>query len=242
MPQSIETFIERTEAQTEIKPLFREFDTFVGSYGIDVTSYHIISRNLRAVPMEDGLIRENFPDDWVKRYIHEHYANIDPVIAQARKEARPFHWFEIEDKVKLSAAQQEFLGELKESGLTDGLAVPIFGPQGTMAYFGLGVVNDTLELAEEKEIELQFACQQVHNRYIEIAVIEPSQQPAKLSPRETEILKLAATGMSNNYISDRLGISENTVDTIMRRTFKKLGVRNRISAVLRGIGSGLILP
>ena len=111
-----------------------------------------------------------------------------------------------------------------------------------MAYFGLGVVNDTLELSDEKEVEIQFACQQVHNRYIELTQEMPDDKPVKLSPRETQILKLAATGLSNNYIADRLGISENTVDTMMRRTFKKLNVKNRISAVLRGVGSGLILP
>jgi DNA-binding NarL/FixJ family response regulator len=48
--------------------------------------------------------------------------------------------------------------------------------------------------------------------------------------------------LSNNYIAERLNISENTVDTMLRRVFAKLGVNNRISAVLRGIGSGLILP
>ena len=242
MTQSIEEFVKKTEGTNSVARLFREFDLFVGSYGIDVSSYHITAKNLRAVPIEDGLIRENFPDNWVKKYIEEHWSDIDPVIAQARREARPFHWFEVSDKMKLTTAQSEFLDELKEAGLTDGLAVPIFGPEGTMAYFGLGVVNDTLELSDEKEVEIQFACQQVHNRYIELTQEMPDDKPVKLSPRETQILKLAATGLSNNYIADRLGISENTVDTMMRRTFKKLNVKNRISAVLRGAGSGLILP
>ena len=242
MSQSIEQLVQKTEKSKNVATLFREFDLFVGSYGIDVSSYHIIAKNLRAVPIEDGLIRENFPDNWVKKYIEQHYSDIDPVIAQARREAKPFHWFEVSDKVKLTAAQSDFLEELKDAGLTDGLAVPIFGPEGTMAYFGLGVVHDTLDLSDEKEVEIQFACQQVHNRYIELTQEMPDDKPVKLSPRETQILKLAATGLSNNYIAERLGISENTVDTLMRRTFRKLNVKNRISAVLRGVGSGLILP
>lgn len=242
MLQSIEQFVQKTEHVKNVAALFREFDVFVGSYGIDVSSYHIIAKNLRAVPIEDGLIRENFPDNWVKRYIEKHYTDIDPVIAQARREAKPFHWFDVGEKVKLSPAQSHFLNELKDAGLTDGLAVPIFGPEGTMAYFGLGVVNDTLNISDEKEVEIQFACQQVHNRYIELTQELPTDKPVKLSPRETQILELAATGLSNNFIAERLGISENTVDTLMRRTFRKLNVRNRISAVLRGVGSGLILP
>lgn len=242
MSQTIEQFVEKTENLKNVAALFREFDLFVGRFGIDVSSYHIIAKNLRSVPIEDGLIRENFPDNWVKKYIEHQYSDVDPLIAQARREARPFNWFEVSDKVKLSQAQKDFLDELKDAGLTDGLAVPIFGPEGTMAYFGLGVVNDTLDLPDEKEVEIQFACQQVHNRYIELTQELPDDKPVKLSPRETQILKLAATGLSNNFIAERLGISENTVDTMMRRTFKKLNVRNRISAVLRGVGSGLILP
>lgn len=244
MSQTIEDFVHQTEKTNSVASLFRAFDLFVGSFGIDVSSYHIIAKNLRAVPLKDGLIRENFPDNWVKKYIEEHYSDIDPVIAQARREAKPFHWFEVGQKMKLSAVQSEFLSELKAAGLTDGLAVPIFGPEGTMAYFGLGVVNDILDISDEKEVEIQFACQQVHNRYIELSQEHklPDDKPVKLSPRETQILKLAATGLSNNYIAERLGISENTVDTLMRRTFRKLNVHNRISAVLRGVGSGLILP
>lgn len=91
-------------------------------------------------------------------------------------------------------------------------------------------------------MELQFCCQQVHNRYIDITVGDEEEPPAKLSKREKEVLSLVATGLSNNYVADRLGITENTVDTILRRAFKKLGVNNRMSAVLKGIGSGLILP
>ena len=244
MSQTIEQFVHRTETASNVASLFREFDVFVGSFGIDVSSYHIIAKNLRAVPLQDGKIRDNFPDNWAKKYVDKHYSDIDPVIAQARREAKPFHWFDVGKKMKLTPAQTEFLCELKAAGLTDGLAVPIFGPEGTMAYFGLGVVNDKLDLGDEKEVEIQFACQQVHNRYLELSKQQglPGDKPVMLSPRETQILKLAATGLSNNYIAERLGISENTVDTLMRRTFRKLNVHNRISAVLCGVGSGLILP
>ena len=243
MAASLRKFVELTEKVEEPKPLFRAFDTFTGAYGIDVTSYHITAENLRAVPIELGLIEHNFPDDWVDTYIKKDYAEIDPVIEQARKEAEPFHWFDVENKIKLTREQRHFLTELKEAGLTDGLAVPIFGPLGTMAYFGLGCVHDTLDLPKEQEMELQFACQQVHNRYIDITVNEDDDEPpVKLSGREKEVLSLVATGLSNNFVAERLGITENTVDTILRRAFKKLDVNNRMAAVLKGIGSGLILP
>ena len=239
---SLEEYIEHTQACTSVDALFRYFDIFVGSYGVDVSSYHIVAENLRAIPIEVGLVRENFPKDWVRQYIEEHYAQIDPVIEQARREARPFHWFDVSKRLSLSAKQKHFLEELREAGLTDGLDVPVFGPKGTMAYFGLGVCGGQLDISEADELELQFACLQTHNRYLELSNAHNEAPMKRLSPRESEVLKLVATGLSNNFIADRMNISENTVDTMIRRIFAKLGVNNRISAVLRGIGSGLILP
>lgn len=239
---SLEEYIERTQDSKTADDLFQQFDIFVGQFGVDVSSYHIVSENLRSIPIEVGLVRENFPKNWVQQYISQHYAQIDPVIDQARREAKPFHWFDVKDRIKLSAQQEHFLDELREAGLTDGLAVPVFGPKGTMAYFGLGVVNGDLDITEAEELELQFACLQTHNRYVDITQIMSGAPIKGLSPREAEALKLMATGLSNNFIAERMRVSENTVDTMVRRIYAKLGVNNRISAVLRGVGSGLILP
>ncbi|MDG1825408.1 MAG: LuxR family transcriptional regulator [Henriciella sp.] len=240
--QTLEAYIETTQDCKTEENLFRQFDIFVGSYGVDVSTYHIVAENLRAIQVETGLVRQNFPKDWVKRYLEKSYADIDPVIEQSRREARPFHWFDVDKKLNLNAKQKEFLEELKSAGLTDGIAVPVFGPKGTMAYFGLGTLEDQLDISDADMMELQFACLQTHNRYIELAHIDDETPIKRLSPRESEVLSLVAAGLSNNYIAERLNISENTVDTMLRRVFAKLGVNNRISAVLRGIGSGLILP
>lgn len=239
---TLERYIETTQACETEEDLFRQFDIFVGSFGVDVSSYHIVSENLRAIPVETGLVRQTFPKEWVKQYMDKHYADIDPVLEQSRREARPFHWFEVDEKLNLNEKQKTFLKELKEAGLTDGIAVPVFGPKGTMAYFGLGTLEDSLNISDADMLELQFACLQTHNRYVDLAHMDDAVPLKRLSPRETEVLSLVASGLSNNYIAERLGISENTVDTMLRRIFAKLQVNNRISAVLRGIGSGLILP
>ncbi|MEL7128972.1 MAG: LuxR family transcriptional regulator [Pseudomonadota bacterium] len=242
MRQSLAQFIERTTTIRSVDELFAQFDIFTGAYGVDVSSYHITAERLHAVPIEIGLIRETFPDAWVDTYLKRHYENIDPVIAQSRREAKPFHWFDVGKKIALTPAQEHFLEELQAAGLSDGLAVPVFGPMGTIAYFGLGACGGELDLSEAEIIELQCACHQVHNRYLEVSGHNKVDPNIRLSGREKQVLSLIATGLSNNHVASRLSISENTVDTIVRRTFAKLGVNNRITAVLRGIGCGLILP
>jgi two-component system, NarL family, response regulator LiaR len=53
---------------------------------------------------------------------------------------------------------------------------------------------------------------------------------ARLTERESELLALLPTGMSNRELSERLHVSENTIKSHLRRLFSKLDVRNRAQA------------
>jgi len=61
-----------------------------------------------------------------------------------------------------------------------------------------------------------------------------------LTKREMEVLRLMAGGFSNREISDALGAAEGTVKNHISSILSKLGVRDRIRAVLKGLESGLI--
>ena len=55
--------------------------------------------------------------------------------------------------------------------------------------------------------------------------------PDELTPREVEVLKLIASGMSNGEIADALVLSAATVKTHVNRIFYKTGARDRAQAV-----------
>jgi DNA-binding NarL/FixJ family response regulator len=59
-----------------------------------------------------------------------------------------------------------------------------------------------------------------------------------LSNREIDIIKLAARGMSNKDIADKLHLSNRTVEGHLRTIFNKLGVGSRTEAVLYGLKRG----
>lgn len=69
-------------------------------------------------------------------------------------------------------------------------------------------------------------------------VREPA--PVALTPRETEVLRLVAEGLSNREIGERLFVGEATVKTHLLRTFEKLGVSDRTRAVTLAMERGLI--
>jgi NarL family two-component system response regulator LiaR len=64
---------------------------------------------------------------------------------------------------------------------------------------------------------------------------------SQLNPRELEVIRLAAKGLSNEEIADRLVISPRTVQTHFTHIFSKLGVGSRLEAILRGLKEGWIL-
>jgi DNA-binding NarL/FixJ family response regulator len=65
-------------------------------------------------------------------------------------------------------------------------------------------------------------------------------EPQSLSPKETEVLRLVASGYSNREISVALSKSEGTIKNHVSSVLSKLGVRDRTRAVLRALEIGII--
>jgi DNA-binding CsgD family transcriptional regulator len=223
------------------RELFETFATFCETFGAELISYHRTARNLRRISeLWDGFEFSTFPDDWVRHYDAQNYFEIDPIIQVSSQVTQPFRWFEVGQLTRLGPRQVAFLDDVRAHGITDGLGVPVYSALGVTGYFGVGTMKGLLRVNEAEILQIALACQTIHNRAIELDSFDDAAVGEPLTLRETEVLTLVARGQTNIEIAGKLGISDRTVDSLLRRVFEKLDVTDRVSASVKAIGQGLI--
>ncbi|MGJ8587370.1 MAG: LuxR C-terminal-related transcriptional regulator [Yoonia sp.] len=163
----------------------------------------------------------------------------DPLPAVARRSAFPVRWSDVEEYTKLSRLQTHYLAKLRNLGIGDGISVNVTGPNGRNGYFALGYGRYNVRPSRLFLAKTQLICQAAHTIVCDFTLRCKKSGPS-LSRREIQILGWVAEGKSNSVIADILGISKHTVDTLTKRLFVKLGVFDRVSAVVEGLRLGVL--
>lgn len=229
--------LEQTHSFTELR---NSCVHFFLDHGIKRMSYH----HLPPVGAEDydphiSVAAYGFPEEWVELYVGRELYRVDPIPRRALCSTVPFLWSETRSMPGISTGETEYLDLLAESGIGDGLAVPVFGPFGRNGYVGLGFGTETIDLSPSQFLQLRLASQLGHQAYCEI-LYSKAPKNVTLSKREREILEWVGRGKSNAVIAMILQISKHTVDTHLRRIYQKIGVADRVTAALRGMALGLL--
>lgn len=180
-----------------------------------------------------------FGEMLLTQYLAARSAGIAALANLIQKTTRPVYLDELESLVTLSDAERAHIAGYRAAGIASGLGLQVFGPHGRNGILAIELVPGVERLPPDVLAEVRGGCQAMHLRYCELLLPTLGRLP-ELSGRESEVLTWAARGKTNSAIAEILGISAHTVDAHLRRIYLKLGVYDRVSAALRGLGFGLI--
>ena len=177
----------------------------------------------------------NMAEEWSRAY-PEHLRYEDPLPDLALRLCRPLLWSEARAIERPGRVESGFYAFLARLGFDEGLALPTYGPGARTGFVGLPALEGAAT-DEETAASAHAVAQMSFLRYCELIDVQaPCDIP--LSERELDVVYWIAMGKSNSVIAEILGISAETVDSYVRRAFRKLGVSDRTSAVLHSVLAG----
>jgi DNA-binding NarL/FixJ family response regulator len=102
--------------------------------------------------------------------------------------------------------------------------------------------NDLYAELVECERQLHLAMQRLleRERQVRATLRAPPVRPARLTPRELDIIRLVAAGATDAHIAMELGLSSGTVRNYNGQIFRKLGVARRTEAAMRAVALGIV--
>ena len=223
------------------KSLFERFDAHTTAFNFPIVSYqHMLPIGLEHLYGPVAIYSKGYPEPVTERYVSERlYAN-DPLLKTAMRTGNPFWWWDVGQLTKLEPEHKEFMDLMRETKIGDGLAIPTFGPNGRNGFIGLGLgLNNLKRPYSNHDVSLiQAYCQAVHLKYC--VITQASRKKKALSKKEIEVMVCVARGRSTNEISEKMGLSANTINTHLKRIYHKLDVTDRVSATLRFLALGYI--
>lgn len=182
-----------------------------------------------------------YDQEWTQRYEDNGYVQIDPVAIVGRQSILPVDWGSLKRRYGRDRTHARFFRESDDFGLRHGISFPMHGPGGTFSMLSLAAYHpDLSRTASLRQMELQAIALFYHATLDRLAPLTP--EPAKLSPREREVLLWALRGKSAWDTSEIIGISKHTVVFHIENAKAKLGVRSKIEAVTKAVMAGVIVP
>lgn len=181
----------------------------------------------------------NYPVGYNTEYEKKNLAAIDPVIAHCNQTMLPILWTE-----ELFSNAPPLRQALAEQGIQHGWSHAIHDEESGLRSL-LSLSRTHCQISQWEMYEnfgfSAFIGRHLHNLIAQALPKEPDKSSmAHLSPREIDVLKLAATGKTAYESARILNLSARTINFHVAAAIHKLGVNNKVSAVIAAAKAGYL--
>ncbi|VVN80640.1 LuxR family transcriptional regulator [Pseudomonas fluorescens] len=182
----------------------------------------------------------NYSFAWNEKYELSNYVAIDPIVHHCNHSVIPIIW---SDQVFANAPA--YWEDMQKHGMHHGISQSVHDPRGVCSMLSLSRSRESIGGRElyEKAAHIIWLCHALHTAVVEQLLRDPAFRPSnRLSTREIEVLKWSAEGKTASDIATILNLSERTVNFHVSTAIKKMGVNNKIAAVVHAVMEGLLDP
>lgn len=183
--------------------------------------------------------RNNYPADWNNEYEQKNLRSIDPVVAHCNQSMLPILWSE-----NLFSKVPSLWEALVAQGLEHGWSQSFHDEEsGLCSILSLARSHcpiTAMELYENLGFSV-FMCSHLH-ALVAQSLPKRSAKPTTphLSPREIDVLELAAAGKTAEESARILNLSARTIHFHIQSSIDKLGVSNKIAAIIAALKAGYL--
>jgi DNA-binding CsgD family transcriptional regulator len=218
----------------------------VQGLGFDSFAY-ALTTSIRPDKEAQLFLFTTMPPEWMVIYDQKAYVEVDPRMQLVYKSTMPVLWDQ-KDFRGQSTRVDEFLDDAAKYGTLSGLVYVLYDVDhgGIVIVFNSRIPDVDpmrLQLIQRNLPDLLTFGHYFHEWFMK-AIIEkglPSRlKDVPLSPRECEVLRHVAHGLTTDDIAGKLEISERTVQFHLDAVRTKLGAANRQEAVAIGMQRGLV--
>jgi LuxR family quorum sensing-dependent transcriptional regulator len=187
---------------------------------------------------EEVMLVNRVPSEWLEIYLEKQYVHVDHAIRFCKQTVHPFKWEDVPYDPECEPRTYSVVCGVREFRLTQALLVPVHGPLGAEGFVWMGS-GCKLNLPPHHKQIIHLVALYAFDR-IRCLCSSVFKRAAALTPREREVLKWIARGMSAWEIGETLNIGNRTVEGHAQMAFRKLGAANRAHAVAIAVRDRLI--
>ena len=233
--------IERLGQDKRIENIESVCETFCELSGFEFYLFGVCNASSLSAP--EIFTLSNYPKIWYEAYFANEMQKRDPVVRYCFDHSAPITWNKLMEMSEYcDPIALQFMQSARESGLVDGLSIPVRSPSGQISILSLATNN--AENVKQRLLNVlplaQFFGYSIFETYLEMNLDKSLAD--NLTSREKESLFWACEGKTAWEMAKIMNISERTAIFHLTSVTKKLGAANRQHAVAKAILYGLVKP